>query len=559
MHRVKTLPVLVLAAGVAAIALIAVLQARSDASRRAQIQLGKVGSQLNERANLPLEVMFGAPPPHVRVEMQERGHRIQSIMSRLQADAPIPQLQAVDVALSRTFATDRGNLALISLMATKAGRVQMANSLMSNGHELALTLQQSQRNSEAMVQALDAASAEYARRASRARFQATIGTASAIALLLLAFAFAYRRSTQAHSEAEELAAENASMAEVNRKEAFTDALTELGNRRALIAALDQALARAEQAPVALVLFDLDGFKQYNDAFGHQAGDALLRRLGERLLARFDGAAGTYRMGGDEFCLLAPLDGDGADGIAAAGAEALSETGEGFSIGCSYGIAIAPAEVASAEQALRLADKRMYDRKAARRGASTTRQATDVLLQVLAEQSAGLAEHVSEVGDLAASIAERLGMTEFEVRQVHLAAQLHDVGKSAIPASILDKPARLDEDEWECIRRHTEIGERIVQAAPSLSHAAHLIRSSHERVDGHGYPDGLAGGSIPLGARIIAVCDAFDAMVAKRPYRNAVGVAAALAELRRCAGTQFDAQVVETFCELVESNAEPLAA
>jgi two-component system cell cycle response regulator len=322
-------------------------------------------------------------------------------------------------------------------------------------------------------------------------------------------------------------------------------------------ALDEALAGS--APVALVLFDLDGFKQYNDSFGHQAGDALLRRLGERLVERFHGIAGTYRMGGDEFCVLASVAGGDAGMVAAAGADALSETGEGFTIGCSYGIALGPSEVSSAEEALRLADKRMYERKALRRGASTTRQATDVLLQVLAEQSTGLAEHVSEVGNLAASIAERLGMTEFEVRQVHLAAQLHDVGKSAIPASILDKPSRLDDEEWQFIRRHTVIGERIVQAAPSLSHAAHLIRSSHERVDGAGYPDGLAGESIPLGSRIIAVCDAFDAMIAERPYRAGIGVSAALAELRRCAGMQFDARVVEEFCALVEADAQPLAA
>src|SRR3954451_20584469 len=276
MHRVKTVPVLVLAVGVAAIAVISVIQARSDASRRAQIELGKVGSQLNERANLPLEVMFGAPSPSVRIEMQERGARIQAIMNELRANAPIQQLDSVQEALNRTFASDRGNLALISLMATKAGRVQVANSLMSNGRELSQTLETSQKNSETMVQALDRASAAYARRASRARLQATIGTASAIALLLLAFGFAYRRSTQAHVEAEELAAENAPMAEANRKEALTDALTELGNRRALMEALDEALAGGE--PVALVLFDLDGFKQYNDSFGHQAGDALLRRL-----------------------------------------------------------------------------------------------------------------------------------------------------------------------------------------------------------------------------------------------------------------------------------------
>jgi HD-GYP domain-containing protein (c-di-GMP phosphodiesterase class II) len=208
----------------------------------------------------------------------------------------------------------------------------------------------------------------------------------------------------------------------------------------------------------------------------------------------------------------------------------------------------PSEASTAEDALRIADQRMYEQKADDRGVSATQQATDVLLQVLSEQSGGLAEHVTGVADLAATIAERLGMDEHEVRHVRIAAQLHDVGKSAVPESILAKPGPLDAEEWEFMRRHTLIGERIVRAAPSLSHVAPLIRSSHERVDGNGYPDGLAGDQIPLGARIIAVCDAFDAMIADRSYRAGVGAAAALYELRRCAGTQFDARVVGEFCE-----------
>ena len=129
-----------------------------------------------------------------------------------------------------------------------------------------------------------------------------------------------------------------------------------------------------------------------------------------------------------------------------------------------------------------------------------------------------------------------------------AAELHDVGKVAIPDAILNKPAPLDPLEWEFIRRHTLIGERIIAAAPALGPVAALVRSSHERCDGTGYPDKLTQQQIPVGSRIVAVADAFDAMTAERPYNAAITPQHALTELRRCAGTQFDPVVVDAFCE-----------
>jgi HD-GYP domain-containing protein (c-di-GMP phosphodiesterase class II) len=144
------------------------------------------------------------------------------------------------------------------------------------------------------------------------------------------------------------------------------------------------------------------------------------------------------------------------------------------------------------------------------------------------------------------VAERLGLPADRVQDVRSAAELHDVGKVAIPDDILEKPSALDDDEWQFMRRHTLIGARIVAAAPALDRVAPLVRSSHERWDGDGYPDGLVGDQIPLGARIVAVCDAFDAMVSDRPYSPGIPATAALHELRRCAGTQFDPAVVEAF-------------
>jgi HD-GYP domain-containing protein (c-di-GMP phosphodiesterase class II) len=148
-------------------------------------------------------------------------------------------------------------------------------------------------------------------------------------------------------------------------------------------------------------------------------------------------------------------------------------------------------------------------------------------------------------------AQRLGLSEPETKRIGLAAELHDIGKVAIPETILNKPGPLDTEEWEFIRRHTLIGERILMAAPSLAHSAQLVRSSHEHYDGGGYPDKLARENIPFGASIITVCDAFDAMISARPYGAAISVSEALTELRRCSGSQFHPGVVRIFCDLIE--------
>jgi diguanylate cyclase (GGDEF)-like protein len=325
------------------------------------------------------------------------------------------------------------------------------------------------------------------------------------------------------------------------EEADTDALTGLGNRRRLVADLERA---GEGSPLRLVLYDLDGFKAYNDAFGHTAGDILLARLGERLQAAVRGRARAYRLGGDEFCVLAPLSEEPAS-LVASTLTALSERGEGFLIGCSHGAVELPREVRSSGEALQIADERLYAAKRSDRR-SPGRQSAAVLLRVLSERNPDLGTHVHDVGELAANVGELLGLAPDELELVRQAGQLHDIGKTAIPDAILAKPGSLDASEWEFVRQHTVIGERIVSAAPALGPVAALVRSSHERWDGSGYPDGLAGSEIPLGARIVAVCDTFDAMLGGRPYRPARSVEAALAELRRSAGTQFDPAVVDAF-------------
>jgi HD-GYP domain-containing protein (c-di-GMP phosphodiesterase class II) len=171
----------------------------------------------------------------------------------------------------------------------------------------------------------------------------------------------------------------------------------------------------------------------------------------------------------------------------------------------------------------------------------------------------LEEHGITIARLAGLTAERLLLPDAEVDRIRLAALLHDVGKTAIPDALLCNPGKLDALQWQLIRTHPLIGERIVRGAASLAHTAHLVRSSHERFDGEGYPDGLAGEEIPEGSRVIAVCDAFDAMITDRPYRRASPVAKALLELRREAGTQFDLRVVNAFCEIAAHALIPARA
>ena len=336
--------------------------------------------------------------------------------------------------------------------------------------------------------------------------------------------------------------EYAGMLRTSRHEAASDALTGLSNRRSLIAELERRLAADEPEPAVLALFDLDGFKAYNDAFGHPAGDLLLRRLGARL-AEIGGRDVAFRMGGDEFCILLPADGS-ADLVGRAQL-ALSESGEGFTVGASAGTVALPAEARTVSEALAIADRRMYAQKRGGR-TSASNQSKDVLLRAVHERSPNLGAHGGEVAELAERTARHLGLEVDMVRAVRQGAELHDIGKLAIPDTILNKPGALDDAEWGFMRRHTLVGERILAAAPALVDVARLVRASHERWDGDGYPDGLAGAEIPLGARVIAVCDAWDAMVTDRPYRRAMPREEALAELERCAGTQFDPDVVEAF-------------
>jgi diguanylate cyclase (GGDEF)-like protein len=527
-------PVVVLIVTAGAIAAVWLLVGRASSSRVAQLQVSSLRLSLADLQSAP----FSADPTaggsakasQARIQA-DQGSILRGLTVRSQVGVPVSLLTA-----------GRSDLAAIEPVVTSVLRIAVhKGGLAAAGSRVPKLQGLMIARAGALSVVLDKISRTDAARAASARSQTKFGAAGAMLLLLVAFAFFYFRSVAAHEAFERLAREKG-------EEARTDALTNLRNRRALASDLDSALAEPTRSrELLLAMFDLDGFKLYNDTFGHPAGDALLHRLGGRLAAAVTEHSGTaYRMGGDEFCILARSSPDTVEKLLDDALTALQDSGEGWHVGCSQGAVWIPSEAATESQALKLADERMYASKAGRSSAS--RQVTDALLQVVTEQDAYLDDHVERVAELAGALAQALGQPEHEVRRIRLAARLHDVGKTAIPAEILNKPGPLDEREWEFVRRHPLIGERIVMAAPALANTAELIRSSHERIDGHGYPDGLAGENIPLGSRIICVCDSFDAMTSDRRYRRPIGIDAALEELKRNAGTQFDATVVSVFCE-----------
>jgi diguanylate cyclase (GGDEF)-like protein len=526
-------PVVVLILTIGSIAGVWLLQGRGTASRGAQLQVNSLRLTLAGLQSAPFNAdpLSGGSPSASLAQIQADEATIsRGLTTRSQVGVPPSLLSAGRSDLARIESV----VTSVYRIAVHKGGLSAAGARVPRLDGLLIVRAAAISGLLAKIGRMDAA------RAKAARARIKFGVPGAMLLLLAAFAYFYFRSVAAREAVERLAREKG-------EEARTDALTLLRNRRALSSDLAGEIAEPRAAPeLLLVMFDLDGFKQYNDTFGHPAGDALLRRLGGCLAAAAARHSGLgYRTGGDEFCVLARCGPDQAEPLLDDTIAALQDSGEGWHIGCSHGAAWIPSEAATQSQALKLADERMYANKASH--SSTRRQVTDALLQVITEQSVSLDEHVERVSELAGTLALELGQPEHEVQRIRLAAKLHDIGKTAIPAAILDKPGPLDEREWMFMRRHPAIGARIVSAAPALASTAELIRASHERIDGHGYPDRLADQDIPLGSRIIFVCDAFEAMTSGRLYQPAIGIDAALEELKRHAGTQFDVTVVEAFC------------
>ncbi len=364
--------------------------------------------------------------------------------------------------------------------------------------------------------------------------------------------------------------------------ALTDPLTGLGNHRNFHDRLERELryAHERRLPLSLCMIDIDDFKRINDRFGHPAGDRVLSQLAARL--RQSGEA--FRLGGDEFALLLP----GADESAALAAASsvvdrvaalnLEPTG---AVTVSVGIATSPQHAGERDDLIGLADSALYwakeygknrvrayrpdvielaelkrlasgpDRAARFRAAASLARAVDA-------RDVYTGSHSQRVADLAARTARRLGLPDEEVELTRLAASLHDLGKLAIPEEILRKPGPLTEPERMVLERHPQIGFRMLESL-GVDPVADWVLHHHERWDGSGYPDGLPGDRIPLGARIIFVADAYDAMTSERVYRRRVAPQHAIAELERCAGSQFDPEIVSALANELALQDAPAAA
>ncbi|HEX3240888.1 MAG TPA: HD domain-containing phosphohydrolase [Solirubrobacterales bacterium] len=329
---------------------------------------------------------------------------------------------------------------------------------------------------------------------------------------------------------------------VEQQLASVDQVTGLANRAALLRDLGWALGSGERW--ALIVVELDGLQSFYDGEGAAAGDALLCDVARPLAAAVERNGGwAYRIDAARFGILASGDSRTLGEIMSVALSPPSDEDHVPQVGRSHGEVTLPDETSDPEVALQLAGQRVTAYKQ-RQQRSARRQAHAVLMAALGARRPDLRQHVRDVAFRSIAISRRMGLDGDAIDDVFLAAELQDIGLLTVPEAVLEKPTSLDDAESRLIRRHPIEGERIVSAAPGLAPVARIIRSISERYDGSGFPDGLSGEAIPVGARIIAAVVAYAAMTSPRPYRAARSDDDAIEELRLCAGSQFDPTVVE---------------
>jgi two-component system, cell cycle response regulator len=321
--------------------------------------------------------------------------------------------------------------------------------------------------------------------------------------------------------------------------AHLDPVTGLPREEELHREISRAIPGAEAEPLTLYRFALEGFRSYNDAFGETCGDALLAWLARKLRDAAGPDEALYRGRGAGFAVLAPGPPEASAGLRQRCMDALQEVGKGFKVSCVVGAATLPTETTEAQEALELAGRRTHEHRRAERQKPGLRRAAEPA------GVAKLARARDHASDLAGSLGRALGVPDEQLDDLKAAVHLRDVGNVAVPESVFTRSGELPGHEWRFIELHTLVGERLLSSS-GLEDAARLVRSSHERFDGSGYPDGLAGDQIPLGARIAFVCSAFEDMTTSRAHRPALSVEDALSELESGAGTQFDSVVVRAF-------------
>jgi diguanylate cyclase (GGDEF)-like protein len=355
------------------------------------------------------------------------------------------------------------------------------------------------------------------------------------------------------------------------EQAVRDPLTGLYNRRYFFEALDKEVHRARRygSHASLVIFDVDDFKQINDTLGHSAGDEALRKIADIVAELIREVDSFARIGGEEFALLLPQ----AQQLDALLVAERVRTGIARAdilpdrrVTVSGGVSSCPHDAVTREALEQKADAALYWAK--RNGKNICALSSEATEHSMQMDSDGMLAHLTalvttidggslhtrdhseNVAAYAVAIAQELGLDADRIMRLRRAGLLHDVGKVAVPSTILDKPAALDAHEYEQIKLHSAVGGTMLLHA-GLTVEAEWVRAHHERIDGLGYPDGLAGDQIPLESRVLFVADAFEAMTSDRPYRDGTDASAAIAELRACAGTQFDPDVVDALVRLLE--------
>jgi len=372
--------------------------------------------------------------------------------------------------------------------------------------------------------------------------------------------------------------ENAQLYTQATYRATTDELTRLYNHRNFHERLEQEIARGSRFgnTFSLIMLDLDLFKAYNDIYGHLAGDQLLRKIGQAIENSIRAIDLAFRYGGEEFTVLLPETRlDDAYRVAERIRKTI-ETRTSFRempVTASLGIANWPNDGVMKEEIINRADAALY--RAKQTGRNRTCLSSDVLKPETAQIGAELEAqpralsiiyalaatvdakdhytygHSRKVSEYAVALAEALKMDRDRVDTIRAGGLLHDIGKLGVPDSILTKPGPLDDDEWEPIKSHPELGVEILKRVIDLVNCLPAILHHHEHYDGSGYPRGLKRDSIPLEARILCIADAYDAITSPRPYRAQLPSEQAVAELKRCSGTQFDPELVEAFIKVIQ--------